>query len=76
MTRAILLALLALTLAAEDPPKQAPKSDPQQEIAALKQDNALLKQKLAATEAKARACFEIYQADMMLNALSKQEPAK
>jgi hypothetical protein len=62
-----LLPLLAFSLvAAEDKPSP--------ELDAAKQRIAWLEQKLAATEQKAKACFDIYGADMRLIQLEKQEP--
>ena len=53
---------------------EAPAPNP--ELDAAKARIAWLEQKIAATESKSRACFEIYSADMTLNNLSKQEPPK
>jgi len=64
----ILLLFVPLVLFAEE---TKPVSDE-----SLRARIAWLEQKLAATEQKSRACFNIYGAEIQLNALAQQEPPK
>lgn len=59
--------IITLVLLAEDAPKPNPELD------SANARITWLEQALAATQKKAQACFDIYSADMTLNALAKQD---
>lgn len=64
--KAILFFVLASAALAEDAPTP--------ELDAAKARITWLEQTLAAMTKKSQACFDIYNADMAINALARQEP--